>query len=131
MTAAGKKAWLYRFTYVVELEPQEKRHDGAKHSTDVEFLFRTLDQDTQNVAEGWRWRARLAAISPFLPGATTLIPTPAVFRTGPISIQELPADGFHARSRPGLRRRAGARGRARRKGRKISVEVSLAIRMAF
>ena len=43
MTAAGKKAWLYRFTYVVESKDLLTRLLGAKHSTEVPFLFQTLD----------------------------------------------------------------------------------------
>ena len=41
MTAAGQPAWLYRFGYVAEsLRPKAS---GAEHSTELPFLFGTLD----------------------------------------------------------------------------------------
>jgi len=47
MTAAGNPAWLYRFSYVVESAVVDSFADpvyaGAAHSTEVPFLFQTLD----------------------------------------------------------------------------------------
>jgi para-nitrobenzyl esterase len=41
MTAAGQPAWLYRFGYIAEsLRPKAS---GAEHSTELPFLFGTLD----------------------------------------------------------------------------------------
>jgi para-nitrobenzyl esterase len=42
MTAAGNPAWLYRFSYVVESNLLG-RFAGAGHSSEVPFLFQTLD----------------------------------------------------------------------------------------
>jgi para-nitrobenzyl esterase len=43
MTAAGNKAWLYRFTYVAEVEDQHVKEYGAAHAAELPFLFQTLE----------------------------------------------------------------------------------------
>ena len=43
MTAAGSKAWLYRFSYVVESADLLARLRGTPHSFELPFLFQTLD----------------------------------------------------------------------------------------
>lgn len=41
VTAAGRPAWLYRFTYVAEKQPD--REMGAAHAREVPFLFDNID----------------------------------------------------------------------------------------
>jgi para-nitrobenzyl esterase len=45
MTASATPAWLYRFTYVLaSIRQQPDECNGALHSTEVPFLFQTLDK---------------------------------------------------------------------------------------
>ena len=41
MTAGGRPAWLYRFGYVAE--SLRAKASGAEHSSELPFLFGTLD----------------------------------------------------------------------------------------
>jgi len=44
MTAASNKAWLYRFTYVVDSADPLAQLIGTPHSAEIPFLFQTLDK---------------------------------------------------------------------------------------
>ena len=42
--AGGAAAWLYRFTYVSQAEPDQVRELGAAHASELPFLFQVLDR---------------------------------------------------------------------------------------
>jgi para-nitrobenzyl esterase len=61
MTAAGNPAWLYRFSYVVDSEKNWILGPvlaGAAHSTEIPFLFQTLEYRYDKVSDNDRQAAR-------------------------------------------------------------------------